>query len=172
MHTDGVFALHSYRFWKKDLMFAWKSLENRSLVSVFASVMDKALVELFEIQGRALPLVPVPPRRGKIRRKGWDQIEDLSQVLKKKYHHRVYRLLRRRSYIQQKKLDRIQRLNLDETAYCLISEKRRKRLLKELPEAVVLIDDVLTTGSTLEHCARALKRGGIKEVYGITLFFA
>jgi predicted amidophosphoribosyltransferase len=39
-----------------------------------------------------------------------------------------------------------------------------------LPEAVVLADDVLTTGSTIEACARELKRLGIKQVFSITLF--
>lgn len=171
-HTDGVLALLSYQFWKKDLMFAWKSLENRTLVSVFASIMNRELERFFQTIGHRVPVVPVPPRRGKIRRQGWDQIEDLSRVLEKAYGHCLLRLLRRSTFIQQKKLDRRQRLEQNETAWHLAGEKRRKRLFSKIPEEVILIDDVLTTGSTLEHCARVLKGAGIKKVYGMTLFFA
>jgi predicted amidophosphoribosyltransferase len=35
--------------------------------------------------------------------------------------------------------------------------------------AVVVIDDVMTTGATLSACARALKRAGAARVIGLTL---
>lgn len=38
-----------------------------------------------------------------------------------------------------------------------------------LPSAVILIDDVWTTGSTLKTCASLLKRNGAKSVWGLTL---
>jgi len=34
---------------------------------------------------------------------------------------------------------------------------------------VILVDDVWTTGSTLKECTYVLKRGGVKEVWGLTL---
>jgi predicted amidophosphoribosyltransferase len=34
---------------------------------------------------------------------------------------------------------------------------------------VLLIDDIYTTGSTVNQCARALKEGGVGRVYVFTL---
>jgi predicted amidophosphoribosyltransferase len=34
---------------------------------------------------------------------------------------------------------------------------------------LVLIDDVMTTGETMEECARVLVEGGVKEVRGLTV---
>ena len=37
---------------------------------------------------------------------------------------------------------------------------------------VLIIDDILTTGITLENCALALKNAGVEEVCAITVFIA
>ena len=34
---------------------------------------------------------------------------------------------------------------------------------------VLLIDDVLTTGSTLRECAKVLRKNGVKEVWALTI---
>ncbi|MBR7064086.1 MAG: hypothetical protein IKI31_02910, partial [Treponema sp.] len=63
-------------------------------------------------------------------------------------------------------------LNSIAKAYSLKSEKQLKKILKDgkKPSKVCLIDDVLTTGATLESCARVLKNYGIEEVNALPLF--
>ena len=139
----------------------------------FSPLFAKLLCQVLRMTGEEV-LVPVPPRKGKIRKKGWDQIEELCTFLEKRYGFRVLRILERNSANQQKKLSRIQRLESIKSAYSLASPKVIKSALKafsgHLPQAICLIDDVCTTGSTLESCAEILKKEGIKTVNAVTLF--
>ncbi len=42
-------------------------------------------------------------------------------------------------------------------------------LAKVLNQKIILIDDVFTTGATMEECARVLKNVGAREVLGLAL---
>ena len=167
--TDRVISMFSYRLWNRELMFRWKMQGERIFSPVFARLLCDVLRKMEETF-----IVPVPPRKGKIRENGWDQIEELCSFLEKRYGFRVLRILERNSMGQQKKLSRTERLESIKTAYSLCSSKVIQRALKplsgRLPEAVCLIDDVCTTGSTLESCAEILKAAGIKKVSAVTLF--
>ncbi len=119
-------------------------------------------------------IVPVPPRKGKIRKNGWDQINDLCLFLEKLYGYKVLKLLDRHSLKQQKKLNREERLETIKSAYSLVPQKKLSKELKKtggnLPAEVCLLDDVCTTGATIEACAKILKEVGIEKVNVITLF--
>ncbi len=167
--TDNVIPMFSYRLWNRELMFRWKMQEER----IFSPLFARLLCEVLRKSDYKV-LVPVPPRKGKIRKNGWDQIDELCEFLEKRYGFRVLRILERNTSSQQKKLSRTQRLESIKTAYSLCSPRVIQRALKpfsgQFPESVCLIDDVCTTGSTLESCAEILKRGGIKTVNAVTLF--
>ena len=172
--TDGVYPLHVYRLWTKSLLHAWKAEGRRTLSPLFAGLLARSLHELSEhfAAGSPLPLVPVPPRPGKIRRSGWDQISELCALLKKDHGQTVLPLLRRLSSGEQKKRGRRERLAAAKSAYVYAPSRSALRRIKKegLPAAVVLLDDVLTTGATLEACAQALKAAGVRTVYAVTLF--
>ena len=112
-------------------------------------------------------LVPVPPRPGKIRKTGWDQIVCLSRLLKKsgKINGRIAGIcpfLKRQASQTQKKLDRRER-----------QTNLKGRIIAKgiVPRECILFDDVNTTGATMNVCASALKKAGAEKVYGICLFY-
>jgi len=107
--------------------------------------------------------VPVPPRPGKIKKEGWDQIAFLSGLLSKSSQSiPVKPCLKRLKSKSQKELNKGEReKNLKGRIICV----------REPPETAILLDDVITTGATLNACAQALLEKGTKKIYGVCLFF-
>ena len=116
-------------------------------------------------------IVPVPPRPGKIKKQGWDQIEYLVKIFsrcqktpekQKTAFFSVHRCLKRLPSRTQKELNRKEReTNLKGRIICI----------KSPPKTAILFDDVITTGATMNACASALLEGGAEKVYGICLFY-
>ncbi len=169
-NVDSCFPLFSYRLWKKNLLYAWKTEEKRVLSPVFAEFVMKKIRQIETVENEKIPVVPVPPRPGKIRQKGWDQIDELCFYLHNLYGVKILKVLKRLTRYQQKKLNRQHRLEQIKKAFVLKPQKEIKKFLASVPEKVILVDDVMTTGSTIEACAEELKRAGVKKVIVVTLF--
>ena len=88
----------------------------------------------------------------------------MCEFLRLRYGFNVCELLERNSVVQQKQLNRVERLETIKSAYSL------KPFFGKVPEKVYLIDDVCTTGSTIECCAAILKSAGVRIVNVVTLF--
>jgi ComF family protein len=106
-------------------------------------------------------IVPVPPRPGKIKDTGWDQVDYL---VKKLFSEGVSicRCLKRTKSKTQKQLDRAERIE---------NLKGRISVYGKVPQIALVIDDVITTGSTMEVCSSVLKENGVEKVYGLCLFY-
>jgi predicted amidophosphoribosyltransferase len=62
-------------------------------------------------------------------------------------------------------MTKIQRTRNVERAFAV--SKKKKAILQG--RSVILVDDVFTTGATLNACSKALLKAGAKEVHAITL---
>lgn len=162
-HLDGAFPVFSYRLWNTSLLCRWKLENERIFSDFFAGLMNERLIQLRELKGKFV-VVPVPPRPGKIKAKGWDQIDEISRILEFRYGWNVRRVLERHNNVEQKTLERTQRMEMIGKAYSLNAD------VKVLPDSVCLVDDVLTTGSTIESCAEKLKESGCGKVFAVALF--
>ncbi|GHU64879.1 amidophosphoribosyltransferase [Spirochaetia bacterium] len=169
---DKLISLFPYSGLYQKLLGSYKFGKRLTLGRFFAEKVYEALALLFQgsegppLESEKSVLVPVPPRPGKIRKTGWDQIEYLARFLKKREAQKdgmeVLRCLKRLPSETQKKLNRENRKS---------NLKGRILVKGKAPKIAVLFDDVITTGSTMDACAAALKEAGAEKVYGICLFY-
>ena len=114
------------------------------------------------------PLVPVPLHRSRERRRHFNQAAEICHAISRHTGMPVVHALRRkRSTETQTLLSRKQRMEnlrgaFEATRVC-------RQLHADAPNGVILVDDVLTTGSTVHECARTLRRAGIRKVFVITV---
>ena len=111
-------------------------------------------------------VVPVPLHPWKRMRRGFNQAADLARMLDLP----VRPVLRRsRATRTQAGLTPRQRRHNMAGAFALARWPCRARETAIRHQVLVLVDDVMTTGATLDACARVLKRAGAKEVRTLTL---
>lgn len=170
LHADASVPLYPYRLWRKELLFEWKMQDKRALSPIFAAAVYKAMCLTAGEKDEKPVVIPVPPRPGKIWNRGWDQIDELCRFLELRYGCTILRLLERTTVVQQKKLDRAQRLEMKGKSYVLNAAGRQMTGRKWAQNGVFLLDDVMTTGVTLESCAALLKEAGASKVTVLTLF--
>src|SRR5438445_1970475 len=116
------------------------------------------------LRGRKFDIiVPVPLHPTRQRERGFNQASLLAELLTARVSVPCKPVLKRIRYTTtQTALDRAERMENLHNAFRL----RRNANVRGL--RVLLIDDVLTTGSTLSECARILKRSGAISVYAAT----
>lgn len=104
-------------------------------------------------------LIPVPLHNTRLRERGYNQALELARPLAREFAIALRHdaLIRVRSTPAQSNLDaKTRRRNL-RGAFEVIADAR-------LPSHVALVDDVMTTGTTLRECARTLRRAGVARV--------
>ena len=116
-----------------------------------------------ELAGAEL-LVPVPLFSAKTRRRGYNQSELLAREVARHTGLPVCTtaLMRTRDTQSQTQLGRVARLANMHNAFSCVQPAAIKGKI------ILLIDDVATTGATLEGCALALKKVGAKKVFAYT----
>jgi len=110
-------------------------------------------------------VVPVPLSREQRRRRGFNQSERLAVELARRLALPVCTLMLQRVRDTRPQV----RLSASERARNVRGAFQAAGRDQVADQVVLLVDDVLTTGATLNECARVLKRAGAADVYGITM---
>ena len=180
---ERLWVLFPYIGKYRKLLTAYKFGKNLALADFFADKISEIIPEIVKNEAPELKnavIVPVPPRPGKIKETGWDQVEHLVKRLEKiPGCLPVCRCLRRGKSRVQKRLSRAERLeNLKgrisvnaASAQVFLGKRADSASGGSTAPSFILIDDVITTGSTIEVCSAVLKEAGAGKIYGICLCF-
>jgi ComF family protein len=108
-------------------------------------------------------IVPVPLHPSKLRKRGYNQAEKLAEGIAKQVEKPLLaRALRRAAATEtQTHKSRLERWRNVSAAF-VVEESSAERLQGK---TVILVDDVVTTGATLQACAQALFAAGCRTVY-------
>lgn len=114
---------------------------------------------------RSTILIPVPLHKKRFKERGFNQSELLAKCLSEGTGQTVVSaaMIRKKYTLPQVDLKMNERkANIRDAFYCadpaLVKNKN-----------VILVDDVLTTGSTMAECAKVLKAAGAERIWGLSL---
>ena len=135
----------------------------------YAEYFARAILEAGEDEIRRHEpdcLVPVPVHRLRYRERGYNQAEELAKELSKLLGIpcRSRLLIRIRNTVPQNPLLPEERRENVKNAFSLREADIRK---KSVPKRILLVDDICTTGATLEAAASVLYRCGAAEIRAV-----
>jgi predicted amidophosphoribosyltransferase len=106
-------------------------------------------------------LTYLPTATGRVRARGFDQARLVARAVAAKTGYQFVPLLRRLGQADQVGTGREARFAQASSAFRVVN----RSLLSA--QKVVLIDDVITTGASLDSAAKVLKSAGAKRIYGV-----
>ncbi len=147
------------------IIHAFKYKYVKDLSKTLGSFLIKTVPENFISNSKNCFLVPVPLHKKRERERGFNQALLLAQIVAHKTGIQIQSdlLKRTRHTKSQMKLEAEERKTNVSDAFEVISN------LDLRGKTAILIDDVCTTGATLEECAKVLKANNIKSVWAIVL---
>lgn len=159
-HLSGVIPAFYYSDLVKKVIAQFKYHDLAALDEALASYMAESILRYPEVVARLHGLVPIPLHFWRKSFRGYNQAALLARKLSSLLNKPLYPGLARvkATLIQAKLSKEARRTNL-ENAFRWEREPLMGR-------NILLVDDVATSGETLNEAARALRRAGAREVWG------
>lgn len=154
---DQLWACTTYTSTGRDFIHVYKFGEAFALAPIIGKLMAKHVPQI-----NANFLTCVPLHRSRQRDRGFNQAQLLAKQISKHWQvPYLDTLVRTKATTPQAQLDRKQRLQHLKNAFTFRSSQ------KISGKTVLLVDDVATTATTLNECAKVLKQQGAKTVIGL-----
>ena len=159
----AVYVYGEYKNLYKNLIVKFKFSSKRHAHKPIARAMADVLPFC---PSKAITFVPIPSSPTRARQRGFDHTVLLAKELSKIKNQNFANLLIRTNDIQQVGSNKKVRQTQIKDSF------RLKRVIERLPEHVVLVDDVVTTGATLSEATRTLKKAGVKKIDAIVFAYS
>lgn len=160
---DKGAAVFAYNDLMRHSISMFKYHNRREYADFYAEEMQEHCSCLLK-QARPDVILPIPLHRQKKRQRGFNQTELVAKKLGRRIQVPVDTeyLIRKEKTTPQKELTRVQRKENLRKAFALSGKKREY-------SRVLLIDDIYTTGATMDAVSEILKENGTKYVFFLTI---
>lgn len=159
---DGGLSLFLYNSMMRQAIVSFKYHNKRYYADFFVYAICS--IHLQKIKSWNLQAIfPIPVHEHKRKKRGYNQAELIAYQLASRLHLPCYSdyIIRTIDTLPQKQFSPQARLNNLNRAFSIHPAYRNHKP----PARVLLIDDIYTTGATMESCTRLLKQAGVEEVY-------
>jgi ComF family protein len=169
LSLERIWSVAVYDGVLRELIHQFKYKEKKYLANPLGKLLVDFVEEYLE-EERFDYIVPIPLEKARQKKRGYNQAELLARVLGEEVNKPILtNLVKRRKKTKPqfglKKEERFENLS----GAFEISESVKEDVATIAGKTVLLLDDLATTGATLDECARALKRAGVSEVYALVL---
>lgn len=158
---NQVKALYRYAGPMKRAMYRFKYSNRRCFARIFARQAHLDYGRFIKDMGIEL-IVPVPMYEKKRRIRGYNQADVFAQALSRELEIPWDKTIIRRvqDTTPMKQLNNVQRRENLQNAFKLSASGVKFK-------KVLIVDDIYTTGTTLDQVAKILKTGGVEQAYGL-----
>ncbi|MCR4716169.1 MAG: ComF family protein [Lachnospiraceae bacterium] len=154
-------AVYEYGGDIKDSLMKFKYKNRQEYANFYAKVMTDKYADYF---ADVDALIPIPIHKSRLKERGYNQAELIANELSRYCGVKVYNdiLVRNEKTLAQKSLNDLERINNLKNAFQLGQN------IVQLNK-VMLVDDIYTTGATIEACTRLLHSAGYDNICSITV---
>lgn len=157
-YYDRTIALFNYAEPINNMVSSFKFHKKLLYGNLFGKLLITKLQHHYQIESKPELLLPIPLHASRLRERGYNQALELARPLSKALNIKIdyHTLERTRATAQQSLTAEGQRKANVKGAFALIKPLLAKH--------VAIIDDVVTTGHTVNECSRILKNSGVETI--------
>ena len=165
MYFDELICLYPYKGILKSKMLQLKFYQKTYLTRTFGDLVSYTIAKK---NIKSDMIIPVPISNQRLRERGFNQAELISKTVSEIMNIKIetHTLTKIKNNLKQSTLDLNQRNQNVSDVYEIKNSSKIKG------KTVILLDDIYTTGATMNECARILKKNGAAKVIAIAVLYS